>query len=193
MKPVSPIAAFLTGHSVRGCTGLSREQLDFQRRSDVPHDQWLAHNFPYHETFSFPEPVGIVRASLNNTAHVLASCLPSGGIRHRDQVSAIFRRHDAVILLAGSCGLELLNNLQLPDEILGRIHVFAFGPVSRRLPRAASHVVVQGTGDLYSRLFHRRPDHRVSCGHMDYLRSREVLDLFNKFCRPILDPVATKS
>ncbi len=188
MKPAAPIAAFLTGHSVRGCTGLSREQLEFQRGSAIPHDQWLAHNFPYHETFPFPEPVGIVRASLSNAAHLLESWLPTCGTRHRDQVAEIFHRHDAVILLAGSCGLELLNNLRLPDEILGRIHVFAFGPVSRRLPRTASHVFVQGTGDFYSRLCHRRPDHRVSCGHMGYLRSPETLDLFNKFCRQILDP-----
>jgi len=190
MRPVAPIAAFLTGHSVRGCTGLSREQLDFQSRTEIPHHQWLAHNFPYHETFPFPEPVGLIRASLSNAAHVFESWLPSGGTRHRDQVCGIFRRHDAVILLAGSCGLELLNNLRLPDEILARIHVFAFGPVSRRLPRTASHVVVQGTRDFYSGLCHRRPDHLIRCAHMDYLRSPEALDLFNKFCRSILEPAA---
>jgi hypothetical protein len=38
-------------------------------------------------------------------------------------------------------------------------------------------VVVQGRGDWISRLWFTRVDHRVACGHRDYLRSAEVLAL----------------
>ena len=41
------IVAFITGHSVRGCTGLSHEEREFQQRSAVPAPNWLRHNFPW--------------------------------------------------------------------------------------------------------------------------------------------------
>jgi len=50
------VVGFITGHSVRDCTGLSQGQREFQRRSAVPEANWLRHNFPWQETFPFPEP-----------------------------------------------------------------------------------------------------------------------------------------
>jgi hypothetical protein len=173
------IAAFITGHSVRGCTGLSREQIDFQKRSAIPQEQWLPHNFPYSETHPFPEPVPLLAASLSNIVHFWESRLPAYKNRHRDAVAGIFSGHDAVILVAGSCGLELLNNLGLPAEVLRRLHVFACGPVSWRLPETASCLVLQGAGDPVSRCFHRKADHWIDCAHMGYLQSPETMRLFN--------------
>ncbi len=98
MKSVA--AAFITGHSVRGCTGLSREQRDFQRRSAIPQENWLPCNFPYHETFPFPEPVPLLAASVSNFLHFWESRLPAYKKRHRDGVAGVFSRHDAVILVA---------------------------------------------------------------------------------------------
>jgi hypothetical protein len=38
-------------------------------------------------------------------------------------------------------------------------------------------VLVQGRADWISRLWFDRVDHRVDCGHREYLRSSEVLTL----------------
>lgn len=180
------IAAFITGHSVRGCTGLSAEQRDFQIRSGIALDRWLPHNFPYHETFAFPEPFSLLSGSVNNVAHYFRSRFPAFRKAHRDSVAAEFLSCRRVILLAGSCGLELLNNLELPQDVLRRVHVFAYGPVSRRLPAVARCLVVQGTHDFISRAFHRKADHRFPCPHMGYLSAPETLRLFTEFSQSAL-------
>lgn len=180
------IAGFITGHSVRGCTGLSEEQAAFQRRTNIPIEDWLLHNFPYAETFPFPARFSILAASWNNVGHYLQSRRPAFAQAHREAVSGLFNQHDKVLLLAGSCGLELLNNLDLPPEIRQRVHVFAYGPVSRRLPAVASCVVVQGTRDWLSRFYHFRADHRYPCPHMGYLQSPETLRLFNEYYQRVI-------
>jgi hypothetical protein len=182
------IVGFITGHSVRGCTGLSHEQREFQRRSAVPQANWLQHNFPWQETFPFPEPFRLLSASLNNVRHYFRSRTPGFRDQHRPEVLARFAQYDAVILLAGSCGLELLNNLELPAEMRQRLHVFAYGPVSRCRPEAASSFLVQGRGDVISRAFHRHVDARFPCPHMGYLESAETLRLFDAFYRRVLEP-----
>lgn len=180
------MAAFMTGHSVRGCTGLSTEQADFLRRSDLPEGRWLSYNFPYHETSQYLRP-NLIRASLNNFCHYYFSRFGGFRDRHREQVIGIFSGYEKVILLAGSCGLELLNNLELPGDIRSRLHIFSYGPVSRKLPDTASHMMVQGSGDFISRIFHRRAEHRCESSHMSYLQSPETLRLFNSFCRRTLE------
>src|SRR5688572_3155476 len=104
MKLGTHIAAFITGHSYRGCTGLSQEQFEFQRRSDIPDAHWLKYNFPYVETYAYPDSFPIVTASVNNAAHYLRSRRPAFRERHRNAVAEIFARYETVILLAGSCG-----------------------------------------------------------------------------------------
>lgn len=182
------IAGFITGHSVPGCTGLSSEQREFQRRSAAPEDRWLRHNFPWVETFPFPEPFRLLRASWNNARHFFESRRPSFREAHRRGVIELFAPFDAVILLAGSCGLELLCNLDLPAETLRRVHVFACGPVSRRRPRVASLFVAQGERDLISRAFHKQADARYRCPHLGYLEAPETLRLFDEFYLGIVRP-----
>lgn len=182
----TPLAAFITGHSVRGCTGLTPAQLEFQRRSCLPPDRWLPCNFPYVRTGPFPAHVSLLSASLNNILHCLSSLTPQFRARHRDAVLRVFDGHDPVILLAGSCGLELLNNLHLPRPLLQRLHVFACGPVSRRLPSTASCRIIQGEHDLLSRCCHRNAHHRVPCSHLGYLAAPETLRHFNAFCAAVL-------
>jgi hypothetical protein len=186
MGTANYIAAFMTGQSVRGCAGLSTIQREFQRQSVVPVGQWLPWNFPYRETDPFPERVPIVSASINNIICYATARLPAFRQRYSEAVARQFAPYDTVIVVAGSCGVELLNNLSLPAEILRRIHVFAFGPVSRKPPVGASAVVVQGRWDLISRAFHRHADHRYPCAHMEYLAVPETRRLFDEFCERVL-------
>jgi len=192
MSGGSYIAAFITGHSMGGCTGLSEEQLGFQVRSGIPREHWLPHNFPYQESFPFRMP-NLLAASFNNSVHYYTSRWRGFRERHRDAVAEVFSRHEVVILLAGSCGLELLNNLELPADVLRRVHVFAYGPVSRALPETASRMMVQGQGDFISRAFHGKVDHRYPCSHMGYLESPETLRLFHLFHRRVLEEAGIKS
>ena len=176
------VTAFITGHSVRGCTGLSAEQREFQQRSGIPLERWLPYNFPYHASFPFPEPFNLATASLNNVLHYSRSRLASFSLAHHEAVAAVLQPYQKVVLLAGSCGLELLNNLRLPAELRQRMHVFAYGPVSRRRPEVASCCLVQGHRDWLSRFYHRSVNHRYECSHMGYLQHPETLMHFHDYC-----------
>lgn len=185
MSPPCTLAAFLTGRSVRGNHGLSESQLRFQRQSPIPASCWLPWNFPYLGSDPFPPRFSILLASLNNTTDFLLSRTPSFRRRHRAHILEVFDRQPVIVLLAGSCGLELLANLHLPASTLARLHVFAYGPVSRKRPQVASLFLLQGKHDLLSRCFHRHVHARLPCGHMGYLDHPRTLELFAEFCRTL--------
>ena len=128
-------------------------------------------------------------ASVNNVLHYSRSRFASFAKAHRDAVAKVFENHDTILLLAGSCGLELFNNLHLPEALRQRIHVFAYGPVSRRPPEVASHLLVQGTHDWLSRFYHPHVDHRYPCPHMGYLLAPETLQLFNAYHHRVISTI----
>ena len=82
---------------------------------------------------------------------------------------------------AGHQSRQVKFNLQLPEEFLARTHVFAYGPVARSQPRCATLWTLQGGRDFISKGWCRDPDHRISCHHLDYLDSPEVMALFQQF------------
>ena len=186
MNDADYTAAFMTGHSVPGCTGLSAVQRAFQQRSGLPMENWQPWNFPYHPTQEFPEAYPLIAASFNNLRHFLASRGAAFRTEHQAAVSELFMRHEKVLLVASSCGLELLRNLELPTEVLRRVHVFACGPVSLGLPAVASLCRVQGHWDLLSRVFHPQVEHRYHCGHLEYLEHPETMRYFNRYCQEVL-------
>jgi hypothetical protein len=81
---------------------------------------------------------------------------------------------------AGSCGLELFNNLQLPVDAIRKVSVFAYGPVARRRPDCV-HLLVGATRDSISKHYFPAPDHIVDCGHMNYLSNPIVRTLCREF------------
>jgi hypothetical protein len=177
--------AFLTGQSNPACWALSPVQDAFLARLQRGNRQLHGCNFPYQPESPSHEPVPLLKASVHNSAQYLLSRRPSFSDRYQAAVQALLSLHLHTVLLAGSCGLELLNNLRLPPAWLSRVSVFAFGPVARRSPDCR-HVLVQGRRDGISRLFFNTVHHRVDCGHMDYLQQDEVLVL----CETFLDQVA---
>ena len=92
---------------------------------------------------------------------------------------------ERLILLTGSCGLQLANDvwtlLRLPVSL--RMDVIALGPACFDELRSPA-VVVQGRGDGWSRLFYRgRVDHHCECGHLEYWESHEARKLVSGVLR----------
>lgn len=167
---------FLTGQSDAARCALSPVQRAFLEALPLPASGKLALNFPY-DTDTLPwRNVSLLAASVSNARQYRASRQPDFAARHAPHVSRLLSRAPRTLILAGSAGLELLTNLRLPREALDRVHVFAYGPVARRLPDCPC-VLVQGRRDWISRAWFRAVDHRVECTHLDYLESPEVLAL----------------
>lgn len=176
--------AFLTGRSDRAGCALSPEQAAFLAQLAAPGRTLLPRNFPY-PTHSAPHRrVPLWRASLANWAEFRAARRPSFAARYRPAVQAMLERAPRTVLLAGSCGLELLLGLDLDEAALSRIAVFAYGPVAHARPRCRA-LLAQGRRDRLSRWFGPTPDRLVDAGHLDYLRAPEVLALCREFVAAI--------
>jgi hypothetical protein len=176
--------AFLTGQSNPASCALSPVQTAFLARLQRGDRELHACNFPYHAESPSHEPVPLLMASIHNSTQYLLSRRRTFSERHQAAVLTLLSRQPHTVLLVGSCGLELLNNLCLPTAWLNRVSVFAFGPVARRRPDCR-HVLVQGRRDGISRLFFNTANHLVECGHMDYLKQEAVLALCETFLEQV--------
>ena len=179
MKPPIQIA-FLTGQSNPGNAALSPEQAAFLEALPAPNEWKVQVNFPYPDALPTFRRTPLLIASFHNLALYFRSRRPAFAAAHRPAVLARLDRAERTLFLAGSSGLELLANLDLPVEALARVHVFAYGPVARRLPGCNARFV-QGR-DLISRLYFRvglPPERiaRVECDHLGYLSDPAVLAL----------------
>ena len=144
----------------------------------MPEEGRVALNFPY--PLASPQrpfmPTPLLIASLRNAWQYFASRRPGFPEHHRPAVEALLERADHTLILAGSCGLELFNNLGLPAGVLRRVTIFALGPIARRRPDCAS-LLSKAAGDWLSRSYFRRADVYVEGGHMDYLTDPTVVAL----------------
>jgi hypothetical protein len=164
--------AFLTGQSDPQSCALSPVQRRFLDSLAAP--VTVDGNFPYATPTREFRTTPLLRASFNNARQYLRSRRPAFRDAYRTAMEALLARSDRTLLLAGSCGLELFNNLELSREQLDRCAVFAYGPVARRRPDC-DHRLLQGRHDALSRWYFPRVDVRVDAGHMDYLDNSTVL------------------
>ena len=180
--PAAPLQlAFLTGQSDPRCCALSPAQQAFGEALLAP-GRWLQPlNFPYRQHPAPHAPVPLLRASWHNGRQYLLSRRASFAQQHQSDLQALLQNAPHTVLLAGSCGLELLANLGLPDKTLARVSVFAYGPVARRAPAVARLQTVAGRQDWIARLGWRGAATPVRGGHLDYLRQPEVLALARNF------------
>ena len=179
--------AFLTGQSDPGRCARSPQQRAFLDAVPVPEAARVPTNFPYDPQTPPYRDVPLATASWHNTRQYLRSRSARFADERRPSVVRMLARAEHTVILAGSCGLELLANLQLPSAALVRVHVFAYGPVARKRP-ACDVVVVCGRGDWLARRRRVQVDHEVSCGHMSYLQHPDVLAL----CRAFVTRVAAQ-
>jgi hypothetical protein len=175
VKPPLQIA-FLTGRSNPASCALSPEQSCFLKRLEHPERNVVEWNFPYTSAEPFRE-IWIPRAAYNNVVEYFRSRSPAFSRRFRPVVERLIAGAEHTVFLAGSCGLELFNNLFLGPTAEARCTVICYGPVGRRLPRYARTLVAQSAADFVSRAFFRRSDRRLSCGHMAYLTDPGFMEL----------------
>jgi hypothetical protein len=180
--------ALLTGQSDPARWALSDAQRKFLSAIDVPQESRVASNFPYALGSPAYRAMPIVRASLNNGMQYLYSRFAGFRRRHAPLLEELIARRAHTVFLAGSCGLELFNNLHLPRSCLERVSVFAYGPVARRRP-SCPHLLVGGRRDSISRWFFPEPDHVIDSGHLGYLES----DQLRWLCRDFIAAVAPGS
>ncbi|UXA68701.1 hypothetical protein M0D46_16740 [Xanthomonas prunicola] len=168
--------AFLTGQSDPSCCALSAEQVAFVRQLQGKGRQLVDCNYPYRRNSAPHRRTPLWRASVANARQYLAARNARVADADRARVHALLEQAPMTLLLAGSCGLQLLSALQLPDALRARLAVFAYGPVCHAPSAFGQLRVVQGRSDWISRaLFGGRVDLRPACGHMAYLRNAEVL------------------
>lgn len=187
-RPARVQIAFLTGRSDPDSCALSPVQQAFLERLAGPGRLLVPYNFPYDPTGRAHRPTGLLRASLNNYREYRDSQHPAYRLRYQGAVKALLQRAPRTVFLAGSCGLELLFNLQLEVEDLARTYVFAYGPVARSLPDCHC-VVVRGRRDWLCRRFVGASTYEIDCGHLDYLRQERV----HQICEALVHRVAVDS
>ncbi|WP_313758889.1 hypothetical protein [Atlantibacter hermannii] len=176
--------AFITGRSRPGNIALSPSQRAFLERVMNGNMMPVAENFPWIPQTESWRDTGLLRASINNARDYLSSRRPDFISRYRNLAITMLDTADHTLLLSGSCGLELFNNLDLPASSLSRVSLFAFGPVARKRPDC-HHLLVQGRQDFISRLWFPRVDERLACGHMDYLSQPALVNLCKRFIHQI--------
>ena len=174
----------MTGQSQPPTAALSPSQAAFLDALPVPTAARITLNFPYPGESAARRftRTPLLIASLRNGWQHFASRRAAFAEQHRPAVEALLERADRTLFLAGSCGLELFNNLGLPARALRRVTILAYGPVARRRPDCAC-LLVQGRRDWISRRYFRAVDTHVDGGHMDYLTDPAVAVLAGETVR----------
>jgi len=143
----------------------------------VARDEVVWSNFPYAGATTrrrVPLPV----AALSNVLQFLSASTPAYRWLAARHWRALCGSTTCVLLVAGSCGAQLLRALERATPAGVRVHALALGPVAWRAPRCLD-VAILGARDRYSRVFLRsasakRVEVVAGVGHMDYLESDEV-------------------
>ncbi|KRC60737.1 hypothetical protein ASE14_07095 [Agromyces sp. Root81] len=168
---------FLTGRSDRSNTALSPVQRAFLDGLPITTEERVEVNFPYRPASGPWRRTPLPIASVRNARDYFGSRRAAFAHEHRAAVSEALAASDRTLVLAGSCGLELLANLRLDDDVLARLHVVAYGPVARSRPVAARLETVTGRADALARRSTGTPDHEIDAHHLDYLSSPELRDI----------------
>lgn len=177
---ISYQVAFITGQSNPNSWRLSPTQAIFLSSLGISDEAIVHLNFPYVHATQEYRAISLPMASMNNILMYINSRSSKFKARYLNDFKNLIERAQHTIFLAGSCGLELLANMQLGADELMNISVFAYGPVARSIP-GCSTFIVQGRSDWLSRYFFSKADHLVDCSHMNYLNDPNVLSLCRKF------------
>lgn len=165
----------LSGLSDPSTCALSAVQTRFMASLAAPEESKIYWNFPYLPSSKERRNPPLWLASIRNVQQFLGASHPG----YRPHWRALAASAESIVVITGSCGLEIFNHcFEAGDPVE---HVFALGPVARARP-AASHTLVRGTRDPFSRVFFRKCDVELSgVGHMNYLDDSRVQRLVNDY------------
>lgn len=179
-RPALQIAFFTAQADPRTCA-LSRVQgafLDPWRGR--PHVAMVERNFPYDSAFAPARGRPLWRESLSVVRQYWSARHGSFAANYQTSVSAMLAQADETVLLAGSCGLELLRRLDLSAADFARLSFVGYGAVTKQRPPCPG-ILVLGERDWIARGRGPAPDRRVPCGHLDYLVNAEFAALCSDF------------
>lgn len=172
--------AFITGLSTWGNHSLSPEQTSFLNSLQTEENNKIYCNFPYTNNVKKYKHTNVVLASFSNALQYFLS--RTKWIENKStQLKHIIKENDKVLLLAGSCGLELLNNIKFSKEEKEKIHIIAYGAVARKIPDFQYLTLIQGKKDFIARIWIHIYDIKIEGHHMNYLESKEFLDFVNSY------------
>lgn len=169
----------LTGQSDPACCALSPAQHAFLDALPLPEEAKVRLNFPYAARTPPYAPVPLWLGSLRHAALAVRIRRAGWADRHRPSVVAQLERADRTLVLAGSIGLDLLGRLGLPDPLLERLVVVAYGAVATR-PPACRTIRVGSRRDPMARWW--PSDVYVDGGHLDYLAQPALAEV----CRDLI-------
>lgn len=174
--PFTPLkVVLLTGLSDPATCALSAVQTRFLASLAAPEAAKIYWNFPYLPSSKARRDPPLWLASIRNLRQFLQASRPA----YREHWRALAASTESLVVITGSCGLEIFNHCREPRDPVG--HVFALGPVARARP-AVPHTLVRGTGDPFPRVFFRKCDVELSgVGHMNYLDDSRVQRLVNDY------------
>lgn len=172
--------AFITGLSDLGNNSLSPEQTSFLKSLQTHEENKIYCNFPYTETKKHYKKTNIILASFSNSLQYFLSRTKLLD-KNTEQLKKMLKENDKVLLLSGSCGLELLNNMKFSKEEKQKLHIIAYGAVARKIPDFVYLTLVQGDKDWIARLWIHVYDIKIKANHMNYLQSNELVNFVNNY------------
>lgn len=187
LTPRENRALLWTGQSSWHHAGLFPDQSNLLKT--LFQDDALNTGFPFHQDCTQHHPSPLWRASLRNIRQSLWCLHHPRYQRLLSQVlaAALQQTSQRLTLLTFSCGLEMLNaaftHLTAPAHL--ELRIFALGPTCLADLRLPAFTAIQGQRDVYSRALYRGPVHyRVPCGHLEYSRCPETLQLLKRLIHP---------
>jgi hypothetical protein len=177
---------WLSGASDPFSSTLSEPEARLLESFGLPRDEVVWSNFPYAGPTT-RRRVPLPLAGLSNVLQFLAASTPVYRWLAARHWRALCGSASCMLVVAGSCGAQLLRALEraTPDGVA--VHALALGPVAWRAPRSLQLALVGGD-DGYSRAFARAlPAVRVEVvpgvDHMSYLESSAVRERVRAWVR----------
>jgi len=172
----------LSGLSDPATCALSAVQRQFLAALRVPETWKVYWNFPYVPCpESRPLPPPLWRASWHNLRQFVLASRQAYRRAARRHWEALRSSTEDLVVIALSCGLEIVNACLSDVGGCPRVRLVALGPVAWRIPRIP-HVLIQGERDYISKVFFRKVDMVLpGVGHLAYFQHPRVLHFVNEY------------
>ncbi len=183
LTPRKRRALLWTGQSSWHNAGLFPDQKHLLKT--LFHDDALTTGFPFHQDCDQHQPSPLWRASLRNARQSFwcRNNTRYQRLLHQTLNTALQNTSERITFLTASCGFEMLNaafpQTQFPLHL--EIRIIALGPTCLSKIKLPTFTTVQGRTDIYSKLLFRGPvHHTTNCGHLEYARCPETLQLLKR-------------